>query len=93
MAKKSKTPSTSATPVVVETKEQKLIRLATSRVAKACKSISLIGNLAAYRPTEKDVDTIMEALGATCAGVENRLRGVQKGAKPFSLRTIPASQG
>lgn len=83
----------SETPVPVETKEQKLIRLSTARVGKACKAISLIGNLAAYKPTDDDVDKIMEALGGQASSVEARLRGVKKEIQPFSLRNHPPSQG
>lgn len=70
-----------------ETKEQKLIRLSDARVTKACKYISLIGNLAAYKPTSADVDSIMSALGGACAQIESRLRGGVKEVIAFSLRT------
>ena len=75
----------------VETKEQKLLRLASKRVSKACKYISLIGNLAAYKPTPSDVDRIMSALGEHCAYVDNRLRGSKSTETAFTLREIQPS--
>jgi hypothetical protein len=76
---------------VVESKEDKLVRLAGKRVEKACKAISLLGNLSTYRPTTADVDAIMSALGETCSAVENRLRGAKKHSYVFALRQVPAS--
>jgi len=82
-------PSTSPdTPVVIESKSDKLTRLASARVPRACRYILMIGNLAAYKPTDSDVDQIMEALGSACASVENRLRGTKKSVEPFSLRRV-----
>lgn len=80
MAKKSTSKKTedSPEPTVVETKEQKLIRLANKRVANACAKISLIGNLGAYKPTDEQVTKIMTALGESCARVQNRLEGSRK---------------
>jgi hypothetical protein len=69
-------------------REENLIRLSTVRVSKAIKSIQLIGNLATYKPTSEDVDAIEEALGVTCVGVVNRLRGGVKATVAFQLRTI-----
>lgn len=69
-----------------ETRDEKMIRLGEKRVAKAMNSIRLVGNLAAYRPTDKQVDTIMEMLGSTCASVEARLRGTRRDTIHFSLR-------
>jgi len=88
MPDKKKAPHVNATPEVKETKEQKLLRLAASRVQKACKAISLIGNLAAYAPTDEDIDRMMAALGDQCASVENRLRGRRTKLTPFSLREV-----
>lgn len=70
---------------VPETKEQKLTRLASKRVSKACKYIALVGNLAAYKPTDAQIDKMMEALGASCAGVEARMRGTRRDSFTFTL--------
>lgn len=75
---------------VPETREQKLVRLANARVNKACKAISLVGNLAAYKPTLEVSAEIMAALANACDGVEKRLTGVQKQATTFSLALHPA---
>lgn len=68
-----------------ETKEMKLSRLANKRVTSAIAKIRLIGNLAAYKPTEPQVDKIMEALGASCAGVDARLRATVKTEVAFII--------
>jgi len=88
MADKKKVPHVIDTSEVKETKEQKLLRLAAARVQKACKAISLIGNLAAYAPTDEDIDRMMAALGDQCASIENRLRGRLTKLAPFSLREV-----
>jgi len=69
----------------VETKEQKLIRLANYRVTKACKYINYIGNLAAYKPTESQIDKMVEALGQSCARVEARLKGTRSESISFQI--------
>lgn len=68
-----------------ETREQKLMRLAEARVTKACKYISLVGNLAAYRPNAAQIELIMKALGESCANVNNRLDGGRKDSVTFRL--------
>ena len=68
-----------------ETREQKLTRLANSRVTKACKYIALVGNLAGYKPTPSQVDKIMTALGESCARVNNRLDGVRRELVNFQI--------
>lgn len=68
-----------------ETREQKLMRLAEARVTKACKYISLVGNLAAYRPNAVQIGLIMSALGESCANVNNRLDGSKKETVTFRL--------
>lgn len=87
--KKKTTPTvTDASPApaaVKETREEKLRRLASKRVAAAATKIRLIGNLSAYRPTDEQVDKIMEALGECCARIDARLRGSKKDIDPFSL--------
>ena len=72
----------------VETKEEKLIRLANRRVRMAVKYIGLVGNLAAYKPTEADITNIMSTLGAACADVENRMMGTRKATIGFTLRQV-----
>lgn len=72
-------------PVNIETREQKLIRLATKRVVKACRYIRFVGNLSAYKPTDAQIDKMMEALGESCARVDARLRGTRKDDIKFDL--------
>jgi hypothetical protein len=69
-----------------ETKEDKLRRLANARVTKACKYISLCGNLAAYKPTLEDAEKIVGALANACQSVETRLSGATKTVVTFSLK-------
>lgn len=71
-----------------ETKEQKLVRLTNARMSKVLKGIYLLGNLASYKPTSSDVDTIMTALGEACGHVEGRLRGAKSASSPFTLRHV-----
>lgn len=69
-----------------ESKQEKLFRLAQSRVTAACNKIRLVGNLSAYKPTDAEVDKIMQALGSTCANVETKLRGTSIKNIEFTLR-------
>jgi hypothetical protein len=75
------------TEPVKETREAKLERLANARVSKTIKAISLVGNLAAYKPTEPEADAILGALTAALQHVAQRLAGVKTTVGPFSLRT------
>lgn len=68
-----------------ETKPQKLQRLGEKRVAQALSKIRLIGNLAAYKPTDAQVDNIMTALGESCARLEARLRGTRQDSYVFRM--------
>jgi hypothetical protein len=68
-----------------ETKEQKLARLANKRVTAACRYIRLVGNLAAYKPSEAQVRKMMIALGESCAAVENRFMGTRQESIVFRL--------
>lgn len=68
-----------------ETKEMKLSRLGAARVQSATTRIRLVGNLAAYKPTDPQIDKIMTALGEACARVEARLRGTRAETTAFSL--------
>jgi hypothetical protein len=68
-----------------EPKEAKLLRLAKSRVTRAVNSIKFVGNLAAYKPNDEQIDKIMQAIGGTAASVEARLRGTKRDGAAFSL--------
>ena len=48
----------------IETKEERFIRIAEPRVSRACKAISLLGNLAGsvYEYTEEQVDAMFGAV-------------------------------
>lgn len=69
----------------LETREQKLARLADARVTAACHRIRLVGNLAAYKPTAQQIATMMEALGMACASIQNRFEGSRKETFTFTL--------
>lgn len=47
-----------------ETKEQRFVRIAEPRVSRACKTVSLLGNLAGsgYEYTEEQVDAMFRAV-------------------------------
>lgn len=68
-----------------ESKEDKLIRLANPRVTKAVKAIAAVGKLAAYKPSDAQIDKIEQALGETCAAVVMRLRGTRKESFTFNI--------
>lgn len=48
----------------IETKEERFIRIAEPRVSRACKAVSLLGNLAdsSYAYTEKQVEAMFSAV-------------------------------
>lgn len=48
----------------IETKEERFIRIAEPRVSRACKAVSLLGNLAGsgYEYTEEQVDVMFGAV-------------------------------
>lgn len=69
-----------------ESKHDKLLRLASARVTKACRAIQLVGGLANYKPSEKEIEMIEQALGESCAACINRLNGIRKQSINFSLR-------
>lgn len=68
-----------------ETREDKLKRLGMARVKKACNTIRLVGNLAAYKPTDEQIDAIMEQLGSSCAAIDARMRGTKRTEVNFTL--------
>ena len=73
-------------PPANESIHDKLIRLSAFRVTRACKLIQQIGNLANYKPSEPEIERIMQALGESCASVQNRLNGIRRDSITFSLR-------
>lgn len=68
-----------------EDRPAKLRRIGMERIKKAVNTIRLIGNLAAYKPTDEQIDKIMEALGGACAAIDARLRGTRKSDVDFNL--------
>ena len=48
----------------IETKEERFVRIAEPRVSRACKAVSLLGNLAGsgYEYTEEQVDAMFGAV-------------------------------
>ena len=68
-----------------ETREQKLCRLASARVSAALKRLDLVGNLAAYKPTEKQANAILGALVNRLNTVSARLKGAKSSEGGFAL--------
>jgi len=68
-------------------KQERLVRLANARVPKAVKSISLLGNLAAYGPTEEQAQKIVSAMQIAVEAVADKLRTTNTTSQPstFSL--------
>jgi hypothetical protein len=71
--------------------ELKLLELSAKRVTKACNAITLVGNLATYRPTEEDAEKIMKELTDACMFVAQRLAGVKRDKTKFTLREVKVS--
>ncbi len=73
--------------VADETDEQRFVRLATARVNRALKDLSLIGNLGSgqYGKTDAQVSKIENALSSGLASAMDRLRHVKSNAPRFSL--------
>jgi len=63
----------------------RLVLIGTKRVNRAVKSIQLIGNLAAYKPKDEQVDKICQALAEACQLLEARLRGTIRKDVDFTL--------
>lgn len=59
-----------------ESKSERFVRLAEPRVSRACKAISLLANLAAsqYEYTEKQVDTMFEAIEEELTAAKNAFK-------------------
>ena len=74
-----------------ETKRAKFTRLATARVNKAVKTVSLIGNLAGpgYEFTSTDLDTIRNALDAARAAVIQRFEAALQ--SPSQVTSAPVT--
>lgn len=70
-----------------KSKQERLVRLANARVPKAVKAISLLGNLAAYGPTEEQAQKIVSALQIAVEAVADKLRTTNTTSQPstFSL--------
>ena len=66
-----------------ETKEQRFVRIAEPRVSRACKAVSLLGNLAGsgYEYTEEQVDAmfgaVQEALDTARAAFNKKPKDVR----------------
>ena len=82
--KKSPNPQESK---IKESKQQRFVRLATSRVTKAVKSIHNIGNLGGvgYESTEEQRTKVKEALETAVQIVLNRLNKEQVKPTGFTL--------
>lgn len=67
----------------IETKEERFIRIAEPRVSRACKAVSLLGNLAGsgYEYTEEQVSSmfgaVQEALDTARAAFVKKPKGVK----------------
>lgn len=83
--KKKSPKSPTEVPTVKESREEKLTRLAAKRMHAAVTKIRLIGNLAAYKPTEAQINKLMEHLGESCARVDARLRASAPIEESFTL--------
>lgn len=70
-----KAPKSPATPKIVETKEQRFVRLATKRTGAAIKKIVNIGNLGGpgYVSTQEQRDKIISSLTDAVTSVKTRL--------------------
>lgn len=88
MANRKQTKNTHISPEPakpIETREQKLARLSAKRVTNALNKIRLIGNLAAYKPTDEQVDKICLAVATSGQMLEARLRAHVKTEESFTL--------
>lgn len=68
-----------------ETRRDKFVRLATSRVNKALKDLQLIGNLSNrsnYDYSEEDVDKIFRALNAEIKACKARFESEERSQEP-----------
>lgn len=77
--------SSAAAGAEIETREAKLRRLAAARVSAALKRLDLVGNLAAYKPTEAQSNAILRALADKLNAVSARLKGAKSSQGGFAL--------
>jgi hypothetical protein len=71
-----------------ETKREKFVRLAESRVENALRNINLIGNLANksnYEYTQDDVDKILKALRSAVSNLEKTFSSSKSSRNKFKL--------
>ena len=68
-----------------ETKEAKLIRLATARTNRIMKSISALGNLARLNPTNAQTEKVFGAIKAVAENSYARWKGEKAEAQSFSF--------
>jgi hypothetical protein len=68
-------------------KTDRLVKLANKRVPKAIKAIQLIGNLSTYGPTDKQAETILNALGEALNAAADRFKtpAAKKSGSTFTL--------
>ena len=66
-------------------KARKLVELASTRVPKALKALNLVGNLAAYKPTEAQKKAILDALDNALKNVRTRFATGEPEAPKFEL--------
>ena len=74
-----------STTTTTTDKSQKLLKLANKRVPKAIKAISLIGNFAAYGPTEAQSTFIVNALQKAVDQVKARLTNKKEDSPSFQM--------
>ncbi len=70
---KKQASGTIQTNAKLESREDKLKRLASMKVGKALHHINLCANLAYYKPTPTQVSVIIEALTSAVSEVKSRL--------------------
>lgn len=71
-----------------ETKREKFVRLAESRVDNALRNINLIGNLSNksnYDYTQEDVDKILKALRSAVSNLEKTFSSSKSSQNKFKL--------
>jgi hypothetical protein len=78
-------PNEAARQEAKEARESAFKRLAIKRVNKALKALSLIGNLASYKPNISQVGTIERALTDAHNNTIERLKGTAKSVGSFTL--------
>jgi alpha-acetolactate decarboxylase len=77
--------ASAATEQPTETKEAALKRIAGKRVPKAVKAISVLGNLASYKPTPAQAQAIVDEIERATKAVKARLLSGTQAAAEFVL--------